>query len=126
MRLFNKLQKGTSVTAEHLTVSVLYSNAQRCVQEVSLTVHAGTTAWVAVMQSAILENIDSKTRLLLTFGIWGKKIAPSQILCDEDRIEIYRPLRVDPKVARRERFRKQGAKTAGLFKTLRSGAKAGY
>jgi putative ubiquitin-RnfH superfamily antitoxin RatB of RatAB toxin-antitoxin module len=34
---------------------------------------------------------------------------------DGDRIEIYRPLKVDPKVARRERFRKQGSRSAGLF-----------
>jgi putative ubiquitin-RnfH superfamily antitoxin RatB of RatAB toxin-antitoxin module len=41
-------------------------------------------------------------------------------------VEIYRPLRVDPKVARRERFVKQGARTAGLFVKKRPGAKAGY
>jgi len=33
---------------------------------------------------------------------------------------------VDPKVARRERFARQGAKTAGLFAKRRAGAKAGY
>jgi putative ubiquitin-RnfH superfamily antitoxin RatB of RatAB toxin-antitoxin module len=32
-----------------------------------------------------------------------------------DRIEGYRTLRVDPKVARRERFARQGARSAGLF-----------
>jgi sulfur carrier protein len=43
-----------------------------------------------------------------------------------ERIEFYRPLRVDPKVARRERFARQGAKSAGLFAKKRPGAKAGY
>ena len=38
-----------------------------------------------------------------------------QPLRDGDRVEIYRPLKVDPKVARRERFREQGARAAGLF-----------
>ena len=63
-----------------------------------------------------------------TVGIWGKKTNPSQVLEDQDRIEIYRPLKVDPKVARRERFQKQGAKTkgAGLFAKRRVGGKAGY
>ena len=42
-----------------------------------------------------------------------------QVLRDQDRIEIYRPLRVDPKVARRERFVKQGSRGAGLFIKLR-------
>jgi putative ubiquitin-RnfH superfamily antitoxin RatB of RatAB toxin-antitoxin module len=41
-------------------------------------------------------------------------------------LEILRSLRVDPKVARRERFQRQGAKTAGLFAKRRVGAKPGY
>ncbi|MEO5606317.1 MAG: RnfH family protein, partial [Polaromonas sp.] len=49
----------------------------------------------------------------------------TQLLQDADRIEIYRELRVDPKVARRERFNQQGAKRAGLF-AKSPGAKAGY
>jgi putative ubiquitin-RnfH superfamily antitoxin RatB of RatAB toxin-antitoxin module len=48
------------------------------------------------------------------------------VLRDQDRVEIYRGLRVDPKVARRERFNRQGAKRAGLFAKTRAGAKAGY
>jgi sulfur carrier protein len=47
-------------------------------------------------------------------------------LQDGDRLEWLRPLQVDPKVARRERFKRQGAKTAGLFAQRRQGAKAGY
>jgi hypothetical protein len=33
---------------------------------------------------------------------------------------------VDPKVARRERFKKQGARGTGLFAKRRKGGKAGY
>ena len=54
------------------------------------------------------------------------KAGPDSMLNDHDRIEIYRALRVDPKVARRERFNSQGAKRAGLFAKTRPGAKAGY
>ncbi len=43
-----------------------------------------------------------------------------------DRLEIYRPLTVDPKVARRERFSRQGARTTGLFARRRAGGKSGY
>jgi putative ubiquitin-RnfH superfamily antitoxin RatB of RatAB toxin-antitoxin module len=59
-------------------------------------------------------------------GIWGRKATRDQLLRDRDRVEIYRPLRVDPKVARRERFARQGAGTTGLFAKRRVGAKAGY
>jgi putative ubiquitin-RnfH superfamily antitoxin RatB of RatAB toxin-antitoxin module len=48
------------------------------------------------------------------------------VLRDLDRIEICRALAVDPKVARRERFQKQGSSRAGLFSKRRVGAKPGY
>jgi len=48
-------------------------------------------------------------------GIWGRAASLTQRLRDGDRVEVYRPLRVDPKVARRERFARQGARSAGLF-----------
>lgn len=59
-------------------------------------------------------------------GVWGRLCAPDQLLRDQDRVELYRPLQVDPKVARRERFRRQGARGAGLFSQRRPGAKQGY
>ena len=59
-------------------------------------------------------------------GVWGKLATHNQPLSDGDRVEIYRPLTVDPKVARRERFTRQGAGRAGLFTKKRPGAKAGY
>lgn len=59
-------------------------------------------------------------------AIWGKPVEPSRVLQEDDRIEWLRGLRVDPKVARRERFQKQGSRSAGLFATKRPGAKAGY
>jgi sulfur carrier protein len=59
-------------------------------------------------------------------GIWGRSAPLEQLLSDGDRVELYRPLTVDPKVARRERFARQGARAAGLFQRQRPGAKAGY
>jgi hypothetical protein len=45
----------------------------------------------------------------------GRKAGLEDVLRYRDRVEIYRPLQVDPKLARRERFRKQGVRAAGLF-----------
>lgn len=59
-------------------------------------------------------------------GLWGRKCQAHTPLCAHDRLELYRPLTVDPKVARRERFGQQGARTAGLFARRREGAKQGY
>jgi len=59
-------------------------------------------------------------------GIWGRVVARETRLQPGDRIECYCPLTVDPKVARRERFARQGARTSGLFARQRPGGKAGY
>ena len=62
----------------------------------------------------------------ISVGIWGRKAGLDQPLRNGDRIELYRPLLVDPKVARRERFTRQGARGTGLFSRRRPGGKAGY
>lgn len=61
-----------------------------------------------------------------TVGIWGRAAALDQPLQHLDRVELYRSLTVDPKVARRERFARQGARTTGLFARQRPGGKSGY
>ncbi|MDM4765762.1 RnfH family protein [Pelomonas sp. SE-A7] len=43
-------------------------------------------------------------------GIWGRQQPLSYGLRDRDRIEVYRPLKVDPKEARRQRFQAHGGK----------------
>ena len=59
-------------------------------------------------------------------GIWGKDKPRHTVLEQGDRVELYQPLLVDPKRARRERFAKQGARGAGLFAKRRPNAKPGY
>ena len=39
-------------------------------------------------------------------GVFGKRVRPEHKLADGDRVEIYRPLAMDPKEARRRRARK--------------------
>jgi uncharacterized protein len=109
-----------------LRVVVVYAAAAREVWETSLVLGAGSNVKQAVEASGVLRCFPALQLESLDLGIWGRKAALTHTLRDQDRIEIYRPLTVDPKVARRERFAKQGARTAGLFKTKRDGAKAGY
>ncbi|HEX5306377.1 MAG TPA: RnfH family protein [Dyella sp.] len=40
-----------------------------------------------------------------SLGIFSRRIESSHVLRDGDRLEIYRPLQVDPKEARRRRAR---------------------
>ena len=98
----------------------------RTTQELQFNVEEGTTASQALLASGLLDAISEVQLQSLELAIWGRKVAASQALQPHDRLELLRPLLVDPKVARRERFAHQGAKKAGLFKTRRSGGKAGY
>ena len=107
-------------------VTLAYSPQPRDVREWTLQVAPGSTIKQAVLQSGVLTEFAELATAGLNAGIWGKRCSLGYKLKDNDRIEIYRPLRVDPKVARRERFVHQGAKRAGLFANKRIGAKAGY
>ncbi len=111
------------------TITVMYSPAPRVVHERVLQLIAGVTVMQALQQSGLLADcpeVDLSQPEVFTVCIWGKKTNPDQALRDLDRIEICRALTVDPKVARRERFQKQGSNRAGLFSKRRAGAKPGY
>jgi uncharacterized protein len=108
-----------------LKITVVYSPAPRVLHEIVLTLPAGARVRDALAACAHDARFAQASREPQV-GVWGKKVALTHALQTEDRVEIYRPLRVDPKVARRERFKKQGAKSAGLFAQRRPGAKAGY
>ena len=93
-----------------------------------MALEPGTTVLEALKRLAGERSGDSSwpDPLQAQLGIWGRKAVPSQVLRDGDRLEIYRQLKADPKVARRERFSRQGARATGLFATRRPGAKPGY
>jgi putative ubiquitin-RnfH superfamily antitoxin RatB of RatAB toxin-antitoxin module len=80
----------------------------------------------ALRESAVLMGLPDTDIDALQTGIWGRKLPSDHMLRDGDRVELYRALKVDPKVARRERFSRQGAGRTGLFATRRAGAKSGY
>jgi putative ubiquitin-RnfH superfamily antitoxin RatB of RatAB toxin-antitoxin module len=109
-----------------LRIVALYSPAPRVVHERVFELPLGATAWQALQASGLLQVCPELQGATLDVGVWGRTCPPSHLLQDGDRLEIYRPLRVDPKVARRERFQGQGVRTAGLFTKRRAGAKAGY
>jgi sulfur carrier protein len=119
-------------------VCVAFSPGPREVVEFDLMLGAGTClqdalAMPSVRQAlATIAHADGAVELAgdarpkAGVGVWGRKVSPRYLLREGDRIELYRPLLVDPKVARRERFNSQGARGAGLFAQRRAGAKAGY
>ena len=109
-----------------IRVSIVYSSGPRHTQEEWVTLDDGASVLQALQASGVLQAFPAIDLAHASVGVWSRKAGLNQLLREHDRVEIYRPLTVDPKVARRERFRKQGAKAAGLFAKKRSGAKAGY
>jgi uncharacterized protein len=112
-----------SLNSNTISVTLAYSPAPREVVEKELVLPSKSTVQDA-LNLANLSEFTADTDYQL--GIWGKKTSLNHVLQDSDRLELYRPLKVDPKVARRERFQKQGARTTGLFAKTRAGGKAGY
>ncbi|QIL44229.1 RnfH family protein [Acidovorax sp. HDW3] len=103
-----------------LRITLCASLQAGAVQELALCLPPGSCVADALAASAWALPAD------MACGIWGKVVARNAPLHDGDRIECYRVLTVDPKVARRQRFARQGARTSGLFARQRPGGKAGY
>ncbi|MBE0399995.1 RnfH family protein [Halomonas sp. FME1] len=101
------------MAAETLTVEVAYAlpHKQRLV---ALRVPEGTTARQAVERAdlpALFPELPSGTFEQAPLGIFGKALRSpdTQALREGDRVEVYRPLAIDPKAARLERAKRQAS-----------------
>lgn len=108
-----------------IRVTVMYSPAPRQVRELHVDVPAAASVSQVIAASGLLQEFPELAQGTPALGIWGRTARPDAPVRDGDRIEIYRSLLVDPKLARRERFQKQGARGTGLFASRRAGSKAG-
>lgn len=99
--------------AETLTVEVAFAlpTKQRIV---ALCVPEGTTARQAVALAdlpTLFPDLTSDALTQAPLGIFGKALRnpDAQLLREGDRVEVYRPLAVDPKAARLERAKRQAS-----------------
>ncbi|WP_382157586.1 RnfH family protein [Hydrogenophaga sp. ANAO-22] len=109
-----------------MKITLMHAPAPREVVEEVLDVPEGCTLRQALDQAGWLQRFPDIEAEPLALGIWGRKAGWDRLLREGDRVEVVRGLRVDPKVARRERFMGQGARSTGLFARRRPGSKAGY
>jgi len=70
---------------------------------VSLEVEKGTTLQEAIEASGILDSFEQIDLTKDRVGIFSKFATLYTVLCEKDRVEIYRPLIADPKQVRKER-----------------------
>lgn len=103
------------LAAAPLAIEVVVGLAPRLTRQVMLSLPAGSTVKQALDAAQVWgmagnlspDAIEAGT---WSVGVWGRKERLSQVLRDRDRIELVRPLIVDPKEARRVRYRKHGEK----------------
>jgi uncharacterized protein len=87
-----------------IRVEVAYGRPERQrVLEISLPV--GSTARDAVLRSGILEEFPEIDLDVNRLGVFGRPVEADHVLRAGDRVEIYRPLKADPKEVRRRRAR---------------------
>ena len=73
----------------------------------TLEVDEGVTAQAALLASGLLDECPELQTGEPVLGVWSRKVAPDAVLEAGDRLEVYRPLRADPKTTRRQRAARQ-------------------
>lgn len=103
--------------AETLRVELVWSPAAGDVRQRWLQLPAGTSVEQALRGCA--DFADQLPQLAsLRIGIWGRLKPLDTLLRERDRIEVYRPLTVDPKEARRLRYRAAGERIVSRHRPL--------
>jgi len=90
-------------------VEVAYSPRPGEVDVCEIVLGPDATILRALHDSGVLRRHPEIDLGALAVGVWGEVLSLSTPLRDGDRVEVYRPLAIDPKEARRQRYRKQRA-----------------
>ncbi len=100
-------------------VEVAYSPAPRIVDIVALTLPLGSTVEDAVVASGLLARHAVPAEPAPALAVWGRLVTADTPLRMHDRVELLRPLLVDPKEARRQRYRNQAERRPGRSRAAR-------
>lgn len=84
---------------ETIEVEVVFALPDR-VWRRRIEVEPGTTAGRALAMSGLAERVGDQP---VQLGIFGRKVGRDHVMQRGERLELYRPLSVDPKQRRRRR-----------------------
>lgn len=70
-----------------------------------LEVDDGCTAGDLIAISSMVDRFPDEPIANADIGVWGQSVARDYRLRDGDRVEIYRPLILDPREARMQRVK---------------------
>ncbi|MCB1984741.1 MAG: RnfH family protein [Burkholderiales bacterium] len=94
---------------ETIEVEVAYALPERQVL-MTVQVPVGTTVEQAICHSSIMNQFPEIDLNKNRIGIFSIFVERKTVLQQRDRIEIYRPLLIDPKEARRLRVKRKSVK----------------
>lgn len=97
-------KSGAVETSGLLSIDVVFGPAAGPLELVSLHMPPESTVADALAASGLLRR-HPELGSTPAVGVWGREQPLTHPLRQGDRVEIYRPLRVDPKEARRLRYR---------------------
>lgn len=69
---------------------------------IELNVARGSNVRQAIERSGIAQCFSAFNLAELQAGIWGIPVSGDHVLTEGDRVELYRPLLIDPRSARRD------------------------
>lgn len=85
-----------------LEVEIVYCSVDKQ-RVIPLTVTEPCSVERAIKQSTLLQQFPELDISSVQLGLFSQKVSLTTWLKTGDRIEIYRPLKIDPKEARRKR-----------------------
>jgi putative ubiquitin-RnfH superfamily antitoxin RatB of RatAB toxin-antitoxin module len=109
---------GPAEAAHAIRVEVVWVPVPHDVRRIQLRLPAGATAREALQASGLLAEFPGLVDAAM--GVWGRNCDGDQPLRDLDRVELYRPLTVDPKEARRLRHRRTPALGGGAAARMKA------
>ena len=88
--------------AERLAVELVLATAERQVL-LALDVAVGASVADVIARSDIGSQFPELPLDEMPVGIWGRPVSRDSLVGHGDRVELYRPLEIDPREARRRR-----------------------
>ena len=82
-------------------IEVVFATREKQSLETIVAAPGATVADVIGM-SSVLALYPEQNRDDLTIGIWGRVVDEDHVVRKGDRVELYRPLELDPREARRK------------------------
>lgn len=95
----------SAAPAQAVRIEVVYCPEPHRVDHVRLALEPGATVRQALEASGVLQR-HGLAADALRVGIWGRPATLAAPLREADRVELYRGLQVDPKEARRLRYKR--------------------